>query len=392
MLMTKAAVGITGWGSASALGFDAELIWERYRAGRPAYVPAPDARAAGWFTLAPEVEQEIGALRRSRKAYEALDRSTLLAIFAARLAARRAGWAPGEAMGVNIGSSRGATQVWENFHRLYERDPQAPLPPPVSPLTTLGNLASWVAQDLNGATWAMSHSMTCGGALHAMINALAWLESGRLRRFLAGGAEAPLTPFTLAQMMALRIYARQGDTAEPFPCRAGDLAKRRHTMMLGEGAACFCLERDPAQPLAFIEGAGFAIEPIESPTSLSANGLCFERAMRMALADAGFPRIDAVATHMPGTLGGDRAEAEALRAIFGDTPPPGVNNKWILGHCLGASGALSMEMALLMLTHEQIVEVPYLAPGARLPVPINRVMVNAAGFGGGALSLILSKP
>ncbi len=78
-------------------------------------------------------------------------------------------------------------------------------------------------------------------------------------KFLVGGSEAPLTPFTIAQMQALKIYAKNGaeqkssknletkntavELSQSYPCRALDLNKTENTMILGEGAAMACLEK-----------------------------------------------------------------------------------------------------------------------------------------------------
>ena len=58
--------------------------------------------------------------------------------------------------------------------------------------------------------------------------------------FLVGGSEAALTDFTIAQMQALKVYARKNDE---FPCKAFDLKKKQNTMVLGEGAAVICMEK-----------------------------------------------------------------------------------------------------------------------------------------------------
>ena len=108
-----------------------------------------------------------------------------------------------------------------------------------SPTTTLGNISSWVAHDLQTKGPEISHSITCSTALHALINGVAWLKSGMANKFLVGGSEAPLTPFTIAQMKAMRIYAKGNSD---YPCRAMDLQKKQNTMVLGEAASIACLE------------------------------------------------------------------------------------------------------------------------------------------------------
>ena len=179
----------------------------------------------------------IEQLRASNSAYEPLDPTVLYALHTARRAVAQAGW-QGVRFGINIGSSRGATMLFEKHfsHFLKEGSCQTL----ASPTTTLGNISTWVAQDLSNEGFELSHSITCSTTLHGIANAIAWLESDMEDRFLVGGSEAPLTPFTIAQVKALKIYS---SLPLPYPCRAMDMSKKQSTMVLGEGAGCFCLEK-----------------------------------------------------------------------------------------------------------------------------------------------------
>jgi 3-oxoacyl-[acyl-carrier-protein] synthase II len=382
----SAKIGISGWGSVSALGIRPAEIWRAYR--EPGHRMHALGEGPLVSSLPPAVESKIHALRHSDKRYGSLDRSVHLAMMAAESAVNMANWTGMENFGINIGSSRGATQIWEDYHATY-LGTKGRVSPLTSPTTTLGNIASWVGYHVGGSGPALSHSITCSTALHALLNGISWLEAGRSDRFLVGGSEAPLTDFTISQMKALRIYARDEAVREDYPCRAGDPGKRENSMVLGEGASCFCLERGPRRPLAIIEGMGYGTERISTATGLSREGHCLQRAMRMALEEAGHPAIDVIVTHTPGTILGDRVEAYAIEAVFQGKIPFLTNNKWKIGHTLGASGGLSLEMALLMLQHDQLVEVPYLSGDpANRP---RRIMVNALGFGGNAVSVVLGR-
>ena len=240
--------------------------------------------------------------------------------------------------------------------------------------------------NLNGVS--LSHSVTCSSALHAVANGVAWLEAGRSQRFLVGGTEAPLTPFTIQQMKALRIYAE--DEGETYACKPLARDKSCNTMVLGEGAACFCLEKNPEKPLAYINGLGYSTEKISTATAITKDGQGFQGAMQMALKEAGLDTVDVIICHAPGTKKGDQAERIAIEKTFQKNIPFLTSNKWKIGHTLGASGGLSLEMALLMMQYDEVIEVPYLCQ----PKPnqaIKTVMVNAAGFGGNIVSIILQK-
>jgi 3-oxoacyl-(acyl-carrier-protein) synthase len=233
----------------------------------------------------------------------------------------------------------------------------------------------------------ISHSIACSTALHGLLNGIAWINSDMSDRFIAGGSEASNTPFTLAQLKALKIYAFQNET---FPCRSLDMDKKANTMVLGEAAAVFCLERG-VQPsaLAVVGGIGFATEPLKHNISISTNADCFQRSMKMALSGTETKDVDVIVMHAPGTIKGDSSEYNAIRAVFGEDHPALTSNKWIIGHSLGASGGMSLEMAIMMMRHQQFIDVPCGTIDKR-PDQIKKVMVNAVGFGGNAVSILLS--
>ncbi|GAK91460.1 3-oxoacyl-[acyl-carrier-protein] synthase [Nonlabens ulvanivorans] len=332
-------------------------------------------------------ESQINALKNESKSYRQLDRSVLLAI----LASRELHYTSGRT-GINVGSSRGATGVWEeSYDRFRESGIATTQSSP--PLTTLGNISTWIAQDLGIDAVAFSHSITCATASHAVLNAIAWLESDMVDQFIVGGAEAPLTPFTIAQMKALRIYATQ---ESDYPCKAMNLLKNENSMVLGEAAACFLLAKKPTQnTLAKISSYGTAIEKLNSATSVSTDGTCLQESMKMALANVDLEEVDAIITHSPGTIKGDMAEFAAIKEVFGANYPALCNNKWQLGHSLGASSALSIAMALEMFDKSTLFTIPYLEPTFTNPrgkeVNPKKILINATGFGGNAVSLLLEK-
>lgn len=162
-------------------------------------------------------------------------------------------------------------------------------------------------------------------------------------------------------------------------------------MILGEGASVACLERGvPENALATIEGIGYATEPLRHNTSISTDAECFQRSMRMALGDMKPEEINAIVMHAPGTIKGDESEYRAIEKVFGSDMPTLTTNKWKIGHTFGASGMLNIELALLMLEHQKFIKVPFVAYPAR-PQKFKKIIVNAVGFGGNAVSVLLSK-
>ena len=303
------------------------------------------------------------------------------------MAVSKAGWKAND-IGINIGSSRGSTHLFERFHQEFLETGKESASTLSSPTTTLGNLSSWVGHDLQSGGPTISHSIACSTALHGVLNGIAWLNSGMSKNFLSGGSEASNTPFTIAQLKALRIYAdRNGE----FPCRTLDSAKKSNSMVLGEGAAVFCLERgEVPRALAHIKGIGYATEPLTHNISISADADCFQRSMAMALRGIDPDTIDVIVTHAPGTLKGDSSEVSAIQKLFKGNQPVLTSNKWMIGHTLGASGGMSLEMAVLMLRRQKFIGVPFLK-GQQEPKHLERILVNAVGFGGNAVSLLVTR-
>jgi 3-oxoacyl-(acyl-carrier-protein) synthase len=331
-------------------------------------------------------EHDLSSLLEEHASYRSLDRSVQLAI----LAARGLKNVP-EHAAINIGSSRGATGLWEDYHEKFIASGKKFAPTPTSPLTTLGNISSWVAQDLGITGTAFSHSITCATAAHSILNAIAWISSGMATDFIAGGSETPLTPFTIAQMKALRIYATGN---EELPCRALDLDKKANSMILGEAAACFSLSATDDNAIAKIIGYGTSIEQLSSATSVSEAGLGLQESMKKALSSIDISTVDAIVTHAPGTIKGDLAEVAAIKAVFKNDSPVLCNNKWQIGHSLGASAAMNIAMALQMMEKEKLVENPFYRSTENFAVRYTkpkRILINATGFGGNAVSLLFEK-
>lgn len=384
----KTNLYINGFSSVSALGIAEDEVWSAYQNPKAYFQRKKFGNNEYWVCpVSEETKEQIKLLKNEKKAYQYLDNSVLFAILASRKLAENlekvAGF-PLENTGINLGSSRGATQLFEQYHQAFLAT--GSVPSRTSPTTTLGNLSSWVAQDLGTTGAVISHSITCSTALHGVLNAAAWLQAGMASSFIVGGSEAPLTPFTLAQLEALKLYS---NVQEKLACRSLDFKKQSNTLVLGEAASVFALSIQSENAVAQISGLGFANEQIQHSIAISSNAKCFQDSMKMALTNAGLKQVDALIMHAPGTIKGDEAELNAVQKVFHKTPFL-TTNKWKIGHMYAASGAMSLELALLMLQHQQCIPNPFYK-NAEIPQEINHIMVNAVGFGGNAVSLIISK-
>ncbi len=386
--LREGLISITSIASISPLGTTLEEAWNGYLDDQHRLIEKGIGDDRAWVAPLPEsAQEEIELLKASDSKYKSLDKSVLYAMYAARKAVESARWNTDDNFGINIGSSRGATSLFEKYHSEFLK--QKSTSTLSSPTTTLGNISSWVAHDLGSRGPEISHSITCSTALHALLNGVAWIKSGMANKFLVGGSEAPLTPFTIAQMKALKIYARKSGS---FPCLALDLEKTENTMVLGEGASVICLEQGVRKDaLAVIAGVGYATEILEHNISISADAVCFQRSMKMALGDMDPSEVDVIVMHAPGTKRGDVSEYRAIEKVFGEKIPALTTNKWKLGHTFGASGILSLELAILMMQHQQFIKVPFVKYDS-VPEKIRKVMINAVGFGGNAVSVLLEAP
>lgn len=383
-------ISITGFASISSLGSLSKEVWENYLNESEHCISVQNINNEQ--TVVAKISltdsKKLEELKESVSHYKNVDKTVLMAVYSARKAMENAGWKKGDHFGINMGSSRGATTLFEEYHGEFLKDGKTSTLS--SPTTTLGNISSWVANDLLSKGPEISHSITCSTALHAVLNGIAWLSSGLTNKFMVGGSEAPLTPFTIAQMKALKIYAQ--DNNADYPCRALDVDKRRNQMFLGEGAAVFCLEKGVLpNAKAVITGMGYATELLTHNISISTNADCFQDSMKMALKGNSLLDVDVIVMHAPGTIKGDLSEYNAINEVFVNKVPFLTTNKWKVGHSFGASGALSLELAILMLEHQKVISVPFVSVKEK-PKRIKKVLVNAVGFGGNAVSILVELP
>lgn len=375
---TFSPLAISHFGSISPLGMHYYDVLKNYLSSGHFFSKYKD----NWCAEIAMSDQEIiSSLQKNTYDYTILDRSVILAMKAAENAFNQYDGNK-NSIGINISSSRGATHLWEkNISEFLSNNTVQTL---ASPTTSLGNISSWVAHHLDISSYNFSHSMTCSGALFSLLNAAAWLHSNMIEKMLVGASEASITDFTLAQLKSLRIYSQQDSN---FPSQAGNVEKKNNTLILGEGAAMFLMEKPNGKSKFLLKGIGFAMEKIKHSVWVSPEAETCKKAMLQAIESSGNQKIDVIITHTPGTLQGDKAEMKAIKNIFEeDSIPLLTNNKWKIGHTFAASGAMSLEMALLMLENQLFFS---LFDEENIPMKINNVLINSLGFGGNAVSVVV---
>jgi 3-oxoacyl-[acyl-carrier-protein] synthase II len=242
--------------------------------------------------------------------------------------------------------------------------------------------------------------LACSSSAAAIASMADLIATGVVEVGLAGGVDT-LTRICFMGFNALKLL-------DPQPCRP--FARDRRGMSLGEGAAVLVLEsaahaRARGVPVrACLAGSGMTSDAFH-PTAPPADAEGAVRAMREALARAHMPpaEITYVNAHGTGTVQNDRAEAVALEQVFGAGQVLVSSTKSLIGHTMGAAGAMEAVATLLTL------EAGLLPPTANLTAPDPAIpfdcipttprpyaaacaMSNSFGFGGQNVSLIFHRP
>jgi 3-oxoacyl-(acyl-carrier-protein) synthase len=381
--MLKQPVYIHSIASISALGMTSAEIWNNYLHENSLFQKLEATNKEYWVSkLSDAATSFLNTIISSDSKYKHLDKSVVMAILVARKCFENSNFSNIN-IGINFGSSRGATTLFEKYHTDFINE--GSVSTFTSPATTLGNISSWVSHDLQTNGPEISHSITCSTGLHALLNGIAWLQSGMANQFLVGASEASLTPFTLSQMTALKVYSNDETT---LANRCLDFEKTSNTLVLGEAAACLSLSLSSEKAIAKITGIGFATEILSSSTSISTEAECFQKSMKMAIGSYAVDDIDAIVMHAPGTIQGDKTEFEAIKKVFGNQLPMLTSNKWKVGHTFATSGLLSVELAILMLQNQYFIETPFYKNQITTK-KLRSVLVNAVGFGGNAVSVLI---
>lgn len=385
----KVNIGIKAWGSVSPLGGSAEEVKASYHSHQTCikWDGLKLSLSAALNDSATNALQEFKDLDHT---YKKCDPTVLMALASSSKALSNAGWQEEKDLGVFIGSSRGAAEQLEKNHERFLNDEA--IHPLTSPLTTMGNISAIVARHFRLIGFNDTISMTCSSSFHALMQGIVWIQSGMKDKMLVGGTEAPLTSFFIQQLKSLGLYAEE---EAQYPNRSLDMDKSHNSMVLGEGSACFAIEaaKDSGNYPAIISGIGYGMESAPNIAGVSRDGQNAQIAMKEALEGHDPESMDCIVMHAPGTIKGDQSELNAVKAVFGNNVPLLTSNKWKIGHSLGASGALSLEMAILMLQEGRVYNIPFVysaQSAAQEPEP-KKIMINTLGFGGNAISIIIEK-
>jgi len=254
----------------------------------------------------------------------------------------------------------------------------------------------------------MDVTTACASATHAIGEALLAVRNNRADVMISGGSEAALTPIGVAgfaNMKALSSRVNDPATASrPFD-------KDRDGFVIGEGAGAVIVEEyehaKKRGAAIYAEVAGYAATcDAHHITAPDPEGQAAAHTMRLALRDAGLSEksVSYVNTHSPSTTFGDAMECAALRLLFGERSeqPPVSGLKSMIGHLLGASGAVSVAAIACSMrdgkvhpTINQFTPDPACdvdcVPNIARDLDVKVGLSNAFGFGGHNACLVLTK-
>ena len=409
--MSKRRVAVTGLGLLSPIGNDIDEAWQNALAGKSGAAAIDSFDTAGQsVTIAAGVKDVPVQDYIDRKEARRLDPFIQYGMIAGIQAVRDAGLedADGDAerIGVAIGSGIGGINTIESTHSVcVDRGPGrvSPFFVPASVINMIaGNLS--IRYGFRGPNIAIVTACTTG--THNIGIGMRMIQHGEADVMIVGGAEQATSPVTVAGFASMKALSTRNDDPERAS-RPWD--RDRDGFVLGDGAGVLVLEeyeRAKARGASiYCELKGFGMSAdgwhITSPPD---DGRGAVASMRNALADAAMAAADIqhVNAHGTSTPQGDVAETLAIKAVFGDDTKVAVSsNKSMIGHLLGAAGAVEGIFSVLSLVHQAVpptinLEHPDPAcdldyvPNVAREMPVRAVLSNSFGFGGTNGTLIFA--
>ena len=401
-------VVVTGLGVKTPAGNDVATFWDDLGAGRAS------ARKIESFdpselpiTFAGEVRDFDAVAYFGPKESRRQDRVTQLGFGAAADALADAGelGADPSRCAVMIATGVGGLHTLEENQRLYFEKGASRVSPFFVPMMMPNATAGVVAMQLGWTGPNLCVATACAAGAHAIGEGVRLIRDGTADVVMAGGTEAAVTPLTIAAFARMGALSSRNDEPErasrPFDAE-------RDGFVIGEGAGCVVLEpleRARARgATVYGEVAGYGRNAdAYHITAPSPGGAGAAVCMQLALDDAAMEpsSIGHVNAHGTSTPLNDAAEAEAVRKVFGDSPPPVTSTKGVTGHLIGAAGAVEAIAALLAVRDGKVpptanleqlgddIELDVVA-GSPRDVGPKPAISNSFGFGGHNACLVFT--
>jgi len=335
----KRRVAVTGIGVVSPVGCGQEAFWKGLLS------PQPQGERRIHDFDANDYYNDPKEIRRA-------DRFEHFAVASAQEALAEAGPldADRERIGVMVGTGIGGAQTHEDQTLMLEAKGSRRVSPFTVPMmmANAGAAAISIANGFQGPCECLSTA--CASGTHGIGQAVRWIQWGICDVAVAGGAEAGMTPVALSAFARMKALSPSG-VSRPFD-------ESRDGFVIAEGAAMLVLEE---YERARARGATILGEVLGSASLADAHhitapapgGEGARRCMRMALEDADLAveQIAHINAHGTSTPLNDAAEAQGISALFGQPGPIVTSTKGVLGHALGAAGALEAAAVLLSMKH-----------------------------------------
>ncbi len=406
-------VVVTGIGLVSPLGTGTDRNWRALLRGESGIAPLTRFDVSRYATRFGGEVKDFDALAFiDRKEVRKMDLFIRFALAAAELAVADSGLPRSDLQsdraGTYVGSGIGGLgSIEENHKVLLEKGPDR-----VSPfflIQTIINEASGQISIRYGAKGPnCANATACSTGTHAIGDSFRMIVHGDADIMIAGGAEAPLTPLSLAGFNAIKAISERNDE----PARASrPFDAKRNGFVMGEGAGVLILEelgralRRDARIYAEVAGYGMSSDAFHVAAP-AADGDGAVRVMRRAVEDAGLGPVDIqyINAHGTSTELNDKIETAAIKTVFGEHARRlAVNStKSMTGHLLGAAGGLEAGITALALYHQTMpptinyefpdpeCDLDYV-PNASRKAEIVHGLSNSFGFGGTNGSLVFKR-
>jgi 3-oxoacyl-[acyl-carrier-protein] synthase II len=403
-------VVVTGLGVLAPGGIGLDAFWKRITAGVSAVTRITKFDPAGLPSqIAAEVTGFEPEAHLPRRDVVRTDTFIHYALTAAQQAIADAKLepSPGEPrMGVSIGTALGGLPLIFKTYDGLLREQMRGVNPYAMPGFLPNMAAGWVSMRTGARGPIACATTACAAGAQAIGDASRFIARNEADVMIAGGSDALISPFVVACFGALRALSARNDApteaSRPFD-------KGRDGFVLGEGAGILVLEeleharRRGCHLYAELVGYGTAADALHA-TASSADG--HARTMALALADAGIAPgdVDYINAHGTSTPQNDVNETRAIKDVFGPHARRLAvsSTKSVIGHLLGAAGAVEAVATVLALEHGVMPPtINYRSPDAECDldyVPnqarssdIRIALSNSFGFGGVNASLVFRR-
>ncbi|MFF7688193.1 beta-ketoacyl synthase N-terminal-like domain-containing protein [Streptomyces syringium] len=390
--MTPPRIALTGLGLITGAGDDLEKGWSSIAAG------TTGIRTNTLFDTSELLTDWAGMVTAEQPAD--LDRCYALAATAIREALHGSGLdldtVDRDRVAVVVGSSLGAMPTLEATHRTFVREGRLDAAQAVA--SQLPCVGDYIAAefDLRGPRVVLSNA--CAASAVALGYAAELLWKGDVDLVVCGGVDP------LAELSAYGFSALGALDAEPCSPLSASTG-----LTLGEGAGFMVLESAEraaargARVLAELGGYGLSCDGYHQ-TAPDPSGKGASAAMAQALDTAGLTPddVDYLNLHGTGTPANDASEPKALKQLFGQEIPPASSTKSILGHTLGAAGAVEAVVSTLAIDRGTLpptintrgVDSPFgldVIPDTGREAHPDVVVSNSFAFGGNNASVVLNR-